>query len=125
MASKRTERWARKGLLWGGIVVGLVLLFFLARGTWSVFQKMHEARDLRQAADEEVASMENRKSELETELSQLATPRGIESEIRARYPLVKPGEQEYILVDNTPASVDSTSTARESVWGAIRHWFGW
>lgn len=125
MTSRRTKYVLERTALWGGIGVLVVLLGLLGNGTLGVYNKMKEAKQLRHAAEAEHEALVVRTAELEASLAQLATPRGVESVIRARYPLVKPGEQEYILVDQPTTDVDTASSTRESIWVSIFGWFSW
>ncbi len=125
MASQRTIRTARQLLMWVGIVVlGLFLLGAL-RGSWTVYQSLTRATTERENAEVEHLRLIERRDSLEKSIQSLATPRGVEEEIRSRYPLVRPGEEEFILVGVDGPPVDTNEGARESIWSTINTWFGW
>lgn len=117
MAKMRTERLAKRLMLWGAIGLGTVLILFLANATWGLYGKMAEAKRLEDAAAENKAGLVTRKADLEATLDQLATARGVEAEIRSRYPLVKPGEQEFVLVDAETSIASTSPKAETGLWG--------
>lgn len=123
MASRAVRRLAHRFLLWAVIGLGTFVVGYLAYSTWHVYQKMRIAHAERVYAEAEHDRLQKRTVELTSSIEQLATPRGIEQEIRARYPLVKAGEVEFVLVHDAQ-EIDTTPAARESVWGAVKFWFG-
>ena len=125
MASQRTIRTARQLLMWVGIAVLTLLLIGTLRGAWTVYQSLSRATQERGNAEAEYARLIERRDSLEKSIQSLATARGVEEEIRARYPLVRPGEEEFILVGVDGPPVDTARGTRESIWGTIKEWFGW
>jgi cell division protein FtsB len=125
MVTRRTERMVQRGLLWGATGVLVVLALLLGVSTWRVYSKMALAKAERVEAEVERDQLVKRTTELGAALDALGTDRGIEEEIRARYPLVKPGEVEIVLVDGKEVSpVDTVPTTRESIWAGLKHRFG-
>ncbi len=117
MVSRRTERMVTKTALWAGIVLLGVLLLLLLKGTWSVYGKMQEAAALRSEAAQTYEELSIRKAQLEAVLGDLGTPRGVEREIRSKFPLVKPGEEEYVFLEDE--QIPHVSQDQKSAWG----WF--
>ena len=119
MASRQTERTVKKILLLGGAgVLGIVALFF-ARGTWEIYQTYRSASAMRVDAEHQRDQVVARTAELQKSLQELATPAGVEREIRSRYPVVKPGEVEFVLVDQAPTSTNEKSASKQTLWGWI------
>lgn len=125
MASQRTIRTARQLLMWVGIAALALLLIGTLKGAWTVYQSLSRATVERANAEAEYARLIERKDNLEKSIQSLATVRGVEEEIRARYPLVRPGEEEFILVGVDGPPVDTNQATRESIWSTIKEWFGW
>ena len=125
MVTQRTVRQVRKAMLWA--LTGLLVLMSLGIGvsTWRVFGTLSHVRTERREAEAVRDELKRRNAELEASLAALETPRGLEAEIRTRYPLVKPGEVEFVFVDKeSTTSVDTASTTRDSVWSSFRAWIG-
>ena len=115
----------QKYLLWVGIVLGVGLVGLLTVNTWNVYHKMVNVDALRASAEADRDQLKERTVDLERSVAELATPRGVEAEIRTRYPLVKAGETEFVLVNEQGAAVDTAPGARESIWSTITGWFNW
>ena len=124
MATKRTERLVKRVVLWGGAALLLLMAVSLGFSTWRVYTKLTNAREGRVYAEEERNKLLERTKELAASLEALETDRGLEAEIRSRYPVVMPGEVEIILVDPPTQPVDTATTTRESIWGRFRNWLG-
>ncbi len=113
-----------RGVLWALLVFGFLLVVLLAVATWQVYTKQQDARRQHFNEAETVAELTARKAALQTELSSLDTDRGIETEVRERYPVEKPGEQEIMLV--APKQSDTgSSTPKTSLWDTILRWLPW
>lgn len=121
MVSRHTERMVTKTALWAGIVLLGMLLLLLLKGTWGVYGKMQEAAALRSEAVQAYEELSARKALLETTLGDLETPRGIEREIRSKFPLVRPGEEEYVFLEDEQAP--HVSQDRQSMWGWFSSFF--
>lgn len=86
-------------------------LFFSIRGLIPIYERYSQARTLRQAAEERLASLEKRRQELGTALERLTSARGFEEEVRKRFGVVRPGEGVIEIVD-TPVSASGTVERR-------------
>lgn len=100
-------------------MVTLAVVGLLGRSTWGVYSRMQEASVLRHNAEAERDELETRQAELEVALERLDTPRGQEEEIRKRFPLVKPGEEEFVLVDQPVGASTSAKSQEKGTW----EWF--
>ena len=125
MVTQRTVRQVRRIVLWGIAVLCAALAVYVGTATVRVFGTLAKVRGERVEAQMEQRDLVTRTGELKAAIGALDTPRGLEDEIRSRYPLVKPGEVEFVFVDNATSSlVDSASTTRESIWSSFRAWIG-
>ncbi len=124
MATRQVRRLVQQYFYWAAIAAALVVLALLARGTWGVYSKMQEAAVLKAHAVEERDTLRGQKAELEGSLQRIKTARGVEEEIRERYPYVRPGEREFVLVDRAATSTDTKMPAQGGFWGTVGGWFG-
>ena len=125
MASRGIQRLVRQYVLWAAIGAGALFVVFLGFSTFRVYQKMEVAKIERMHAEKERDAIKTRTADMERSIASLATPRGVEAEIRARYPVVKKGEVEFVLMQDAAIPVDTSTTTRESIWGTVRNWLGW
>lgn len=125
MVTRRTERMVKRGLLIAGALILMTLAGGLAYSGSRVYSKMVDARVERVNAEAERDALKARTTELSASLKALSTERGVEEEIRTRYPLVKAGEVEFVIVDKERPVVDSAAPAGESVWDTMRQWLPW
>jgi len=87
------------------VVLGIALLFGF-RATWGVYQKEREARANVVDAREELTELQDRERFLREEIARLSTERGVEEEIRKKFPVAKEGEEVAIIVDAPLAEVE-------------------
>lgn len=113
-----------KAVIWMGILVIVVTAFFGSLAAWEVFQKERLVRSERDRVEENLTNLEARKEALETTLEALDTERGLEEEVRKKFPLAKPGEEVIVLLDAKDPSVDSRTSSRNSIWQSFLGWFG-
>lgn len=115
MVTQRTVRQVRRVMLWALTALLVVIALGIATSTWRVFGTMASVRAERYEAEREREALRLRTAELQAAVSALDTPRGLEAEIRSRYPLVKPGEQEFIFVDRATQEPAVELTTKKSV----------
>jgi cell division protein FtsB len=123
--TRRTERLVKQALMWGATGALALMALLLGLSTWRVYSKMTTAYTERVHAEEERNDLKERTRALAASVEALKTPRGVESQIRERYPVVKPGEVEFVMMDGPKATTvgNATSTTR-TLWGRIGQWFG-
>lgn len=109
--------------LWATALVLIVAVGYLGVSTYKVYTRMVEVEKLRMSAEAERDALRARNTELSASVKDLATPRGVEAEIRSRYPLVKPGEVEFVLGNTESSTVDTSPEARDSIWATLTGWF--
>lgn len=97
------------------VVFLFVIVLLLARGVVNIFMKYRESVSLRDRATSELALLQVRKDTLSKEIEKLSTEVGVESAIRNKFNVVKPGEKVLLLVSpeeelvasSTPGFLDS------------------
>ena len=104
------------------IVLLLVLLVLIGKGTWNMYTKQHEAYLDRVDVESSLSSLKSKQDFLTREISGLKTQNGVELEIRDKFNVKRPGEEVAVIVDST-TSIESAASASnllgERVWG----WF--
>ena len=113
----------RRVLYSKGAFIALALIFFWGlKATWGIYQKEVEARAHAQEARTILAQLKGREQFLRAELDRLSTHRGVEAEIRKKFPLVKEGEEVAVVIDPPKESATATPEASEpSLWGRLWH----
>jgi cell division protein FtsB len=124
MATRRTKLLVKRLLLIGA---GGVLVVLGLSMTWSAYQVYKRASVVsleRLHAEEERDSLRARTKELTAALGALNTERGVEEVIRTRYPVVKPGEVEFVFVDRRATTSELEAAAPTSLWDRLQSAFG-
>ncbi len=106
-------------------IISVVLIIFVILGIISVvgaYTKQHEATMLRKQYEQELAEVKKHQEDLAEKITNLSTERGLESEIRDRYRVVKPGEQLLIVVEHPEQ--EPIKTSEESLFLKIRQFVG-
>ncbi len=103
------------------ILVGVFLLvdFWLVSLIWGLVGKAQIAMSQANDAKVQYQSLEERKAELEANLSALATPRGQDAAIRTAFGVARPGEEVIVVVPPTTTAPTTTP----SWWQKILNWF--
>lgn len=115
----RRKLWTRFSIIF--LIVGGLLL---ARSVWNIYEKQATADTSRLAAVRRLRELEARKTELEKELSRLSTERGIEEELREKFPVAKEGENVVVIVDEPAESASlEGSTSKPSFFDFFKNWF--
>lgn len=124
MSARVWKRLFRRFAVWSGIALGVLLLLLIGHATWRVYAKERSAAtELRNQAAS-LGELKQRKAALEAKLRALSTERGVEEEIRDRFPVTKPGE-EVITVVNPAGPAATTSAKKPSFWARLATWFAW
>jgi hypothetical protein len=114
MRSYREKRQNRAMLYsWPVVIVLFVMAVFLGHSVYNVYKSEQAASIKEKAALSERDEALARKKELLAEVDQLQTPRGVEEEIRTKFPVAKPGEQVVVVVDE---KATTTVTKEKSSW---------
>lgn len=106
------------------IIIG-VLLVFISRSAWGMYQKSQDATEKTQKAEKALAGLQEKEVILTQDILSLSTDRGIEGEIRDRFMVAKEGEKVIIVADqlgtpiHTVTIVDEPPTMAKRVLSAI------
>jgi cell division protein FtsB len=81
------------------IILLLILVFFVGRATWRMYEKAINTRADLALVEAHYNDLESRERELSEKLKELNTEKGVEREIRDTYGVVKENEGVIILVE--------------------------
>lgn len=124
MVTQRTVRQVRRVMLWALTVVLVLIAVVVGMSAWRVFGTLAQVRGERVEAEKTRDSLVTRTGELKAAIGELGTERGVEEEIRSRYPLVKPGEVEFVFVDKAEEAEEVSTTATTTFWGRAKAYLG-
>ncbi len=82
------------------VVLGIMLAFLLS-SVWGVYKKASIAYNNKERISKDLKSLQARKEALVSDIEKLKNSRGVESELRDRFGVVKEGEEVVVLVDPT------------------------
>ncbi len=125
MTPRQWKRLFARILIWGSLVALFAFVCILSVTTWRVYQKEREAKQARTDQEAALTDLRSRQAALTEEIKQLDTPRGVEKVVRERFPLVKPGEEEIILLENTNKASSTDEAANHGFWQSLFGWFSW
>lgn len=106
------------------LVVLVVILFFVSKGAWGIYQKAKIARGERDMATRSLHDLESRTAELQTSLVNMKSERGTEEAIRQKYTVGRPGEEVVVVVDDeAKKGKNSGANEKKSIWHEILSFF--
>jgi cell division protein FtsB len=107
-------------------VLGLFFVFLVlfAVGVVDFAGKAKEAYRNKKIAKEKILELEERKTKLENDISELNTDFGKEKVFRENYGLGKPGENVVVVVDDTN-SINPGESTKTSFLDYFKDLFGW
>lgn len=120
----RFERLIIKGVLWVAALLLTAGAVFLAGATWEVYQKERGARAELDAALGKREQLGERKETLTADLTALKSERGMEAELRERFPVARAGEEVIVLVDAPEGEGGASEGSPSGFWARIKGWFG-
>ncbi len=89
------------------LILLLVILFFVLKGTWIIFMKSSYSHKQKIAVEAELIALQERKNSIEKKIQRLNTETGVEEEIRSKYDVAKDGEKLIVIVDEEEKEVDT------------------
>ena len=123
MGARLWKRIFMKIVLWTVMGILIILAFLGAIAAWDVFKKERMVKQELELVSEHLVDLEERKDALEGTLGALDSERGIEYEIRKRFPLGKQGEEVIVLLDASNAELTQTASSSNGVWQSFLDWF--
>ncbi len=105
------------------LFVLLVVLIFVARGSWKIHQKSTIARAERDQTERTLAEVEGRTTELQASIAVRMTDRGIEDEIRQKFTVARPWEEVVVVVDESAKKGKNGEVTDNGFWARILGFF--
>lgn len=124
MTPLQWKRFFIRTIGWAALVILALLIVTLGAAAWRLYGKAEEARMTHQGAAQALEELRARKAAVETSLAKLGTERGIEEEIRLRYQLAKPGEEQIVLVASQAQNNTNFEPVKKNFWDMLMSWFG-
>jgi cell division protein FtsB len=101
----------------------VVILLFVIRGTWSIYGKNRSSLEELNLAEDRLARLQEKETELSGMIKKLNTESGVEGEIRERFQMAKEGEQEVVIVEPPESEKTAGGSSESSFWQKIRGFF--
>ena len=102
------------------LVFLVVVVFFLAKGTWGVLQKELESKRNVAEVSQEFNQLSKRKELLQGQVQKLNTEEGIEESLRQKFQISKEGEKVLVVVDRAPTSTQVQNTNFfQRIWSGV------
>ena len=102
------------------LIVTLILVIFLARGVWRVYNQSRFANSNYLLTKDRLTKLEYRQKQITDRLEKLSTDRGLEEEFRNNFSVVRPGEKMTLIVDSIETATDTATTSEASLWGTLK-----
>jgi hypothetical protein len=83
------------------VILGVILAFLLS-GVWGVYKKASIAYENKDRIARNLTDIQERKKSLLLDIGKLKSSRGVESEIRDKFGVVRDGEEVVVIVDPDP-----------------------
>ncbi len=100
-----------------------IVVFFVGRATYRVYQKEKESEANLVVVESQFNELNNRDKALQSDITRLGSPRGIEQEIRDKFRVAKPGEEMALIVDSEATATDVVPVPSQSWWEKFKSWF--
>ena len=105
------------------ILILIILVIVLSRATWNVFLKEKNTRESLSETQKDFDNLEREKTELEGDINNLSTARGIDEEIRNKFRVTKDGEGMIVLIDSPEISTTTEEENQKSFWSRLLNLF--
>ena len=103
------------------VVLGVIVLIVL-HSTWVVYTKKRTSEEMKNISLQNVESLRERNSDLQSKIDRLDTVPGKEEEIRSKFGLVKDKENMVVIVPDESPSV-ATTTRATGFWANVVSFF--
>jgi cell division protein FtsB len=103
------------------MLLGILILFF-AWNVLSFYNKMQETNKNKKIIEDKVATLEQQKAKLSTDINNLNTVEGKERVFRENFGLAKEGEGMIVIMeDKNPPQPDASTSS--GFWSFLKGWF--
>jgi len=106
------------------IVLLAIILVFLINSAWGVSKKARIAYENKERVSGDLLELQEREMALLASIEKLKTDRGIESEIREKFGVVKKGEEVVVIVDSKKEKAEDDVQSAMSPHGLWQKFIG-
>ncbi len=121
----RGEKILRVCISAGALLALLFVTFFAVRGTWGMYQKFSEAATSDAEVQQQLASLQAQEVQVSSAVAELNTPLGVETQLRERYGVAKPGEGEIEIVTSAASTTPTSAPGQNWLIHFYQALFGW
>lgn len=104
-------------------IVLVVVLFLLVRAAIGAYRDERASRSQLKNLQQSAAELSNREMFLASEVDRLGSDRGLEEELRNKYPVAKEGEHVVVIVEPKEQDSGSAPQASGDFWSRIFNFF--
>lgn len=107
-----------------GILVLVAVAIGGSRAAWGMYGRFSDAAAARVAAERQLAYAQERYQNIEKNIAELSSDRGIEAELRQRYGVVRPGEGQIDIVRQSTSTevLRQEPTFLGRLWRSLMVW---
>lgn len=102
----------------GALFMLLVLLVLVTISAIKMGMKTQKVKEAKERQQEELTELLEQEEQLQADVSYFSSERGLEEEIRERFPVVKEGE-ELILIIDQEQELEPEEVVKKSFWKRI------
>ena len=106
------------------LVILVIILIFVSKGAWGIYQKAQIARTERDIALRSLTEIEYRTAELQASIVNLKSERGTEEALRQKYTVGRAGEEVVVVVDEDAKKSKNGEVEEKSFWHELLSIFG-
>ena len=102
-------------------MVGLclfVVLVFVGRAAWGMYQKFSVASNSREGAELELAELQAQERQVSASVAEFKSERGVEGKLRERYGVARAGEGEITIMRDQNTE-DASAYAGDGFWASL------
>ncbi len=116
------KRKMRRFMLSTPVLVFLfIVLFFIMKGSFGVYQKYSLSKNRLENSQADLAVLEEKKENIENKIEKIQTDTGIEKEVRSKFDVAREGEKLIIIVEDE-VKVDEPEK-ETGFFTTIKGWF--
>ena len=124
---KKRNKFGKIAYSWPVLVLVAGLIILIGKNVFEVYKNEKTSRVNQEKSEEVFTSLENRSNLIATEIAALKTEKGIETEIRDKFRVVKEGEQLVVIINsdqnkNNNSVSDKTETLLTKIIQVLTFW---
>ncbi|HEX8993890.1 MAG TPA: hypothetical protein VF803_01405 [Candidatus Paceibacterota bacterium] len=117
----RAELYVRTALLvFGALLIGFVAINAIL-AAWRMYGRVESATASADAAARQLAIVTAQDAKIKADIADLSSARGVETALRQRYSVIKPGEGVIEIVDRQGSTTDTAGDQSRGFFGTIIH----